>query len=111
MEAQVMWEPDSKRNTHMDQFRAAVAAAYGIHLGEPEAGERREKEGCCGRRGPAWFIQAARLRPAAGKVRRYTAGEDAMLSSNGLGRWRCRGRWVGGGGAGMKSPLPSLKEW
>ncbi|XP_015276338.1 PREDICTED: acetoacetyl-CoA synthetase [Gekko japonicus] len=32
MEAQVMWEPDSKRNTHMDQFRAAVAADYGIHL-------------------------------------------------------------------------------
>ncbi|XP_060106371.1 acetoacetyl-CoA synthetase [Heteronotia binoei] len=32
MEAQVMWEPDSKRNTHMDQFRTAVAAAYGIQL-------------------------------------------------------------------------------
>ncbi|XP_077164216.1 acetoacetyl-CoA synthetase isoform X1 [Paroedura picta] len=32
MEAQVMWEPDSKRNTHMDQFRAAVAAACGIPL-------------------------------------------------------------------------------
>uniref|UniRef100_A0A670KJR2 Acetoacetyl-CoA synthetase n=1 Tax=Podarcis muralis TaxID=64176 RepID=A0A670KJR2_PODMU len=32
MESQVMWEPDSKRNTNMDQFRAAVAAAYGIPL-------------------------------------------------------------------------------
>uniref|UniRef100_A0ABM5F1Q8 Acetoacetyl-CoA synthetase n=1 Tax=Pogona vitticeps TaxID=103695 RepID=A0ABM5F1Q8_9SAUR len=32
MESQVMWEPDSKRNTHMDQFRAAVADAYGIRL-------------------------------------------------------------------------------
>ncbi|XP_054852321.1 acetoacetyl-CoA synthetase [Eublepharis macularius] len=32
MEAQVMWEPDSKRNTHMDQFRAAVAAACGVRL-------------------------------------------------------------------------------
>ncbi|XP_061458841.1 acetoacetyl-CoA synthetase isoform X2 [Rhineura floridana] len=32
MESQVMWEPDSKRNTNMDQFRAAVAAAYGIRL-------------------------------------------------------------------------------
>lgn len=34
MESQVMWEPDSKRNTNMDRFRAAVAAAYGIRLGE-----------------------------------------------------------------------------
>ncbi|XP_066466099.1 acetoacetyl-CoA synthetase [Tiliqua scincoides] len=32
MEGTVMWEPDSKRNTSMDQFRAAVAAAYGIRL-------------------------------------------------------------------------------
>ncbi|XP_053136184.1 acetoacetyl-CoA synthetase isoform X1 [Hemicordylus capensis] len=32
MESTVMWEPDSKRNTGMDQFRAAVAAAYGIRL-------------------------------------------------------------------------------
>uniref|UniRef100_A0A8C3M003 Acetoacetyl-CoA synthetase n=1 Tax=Chrysolophus pictus TaxID=9089 RepID=A0A8C3M003_CHRPC len=27
MESQVMWEPDSKRNTHMDRFRAAVAGS------------------------------------------------------------------------------------
>ncbi|XP_026545846.1 acetoacetyl-CoA synthetase [Notechis scutatus] len=32
MEAQRMWEPDSKRNTSMDRFRAAVTAAYGIRL-------------------------------------------------------------------------------
>ncbi|KAL7976014.1 hypothetical protein Chor_008223 [Crotalus horridus] len=33
MEAQRLWEPDSKRNTSMDRFRAAVTAAYGIRLG------------------------------------------------------------------------------
>ncbi|XP_058014457.1 acetoacetyl-CoA synthetase [Ahaetulla prasina] len=32
MEAQRMWEPDSKRNTSMDRFRAAITAAYGIRL-------------------------------------------------------------------------------
>ncbi|XP_006874584.1 PREDICTED: acetoacetyl-CoA synthetase [Chrysochloris asiatica] len=32
MECQVMWEPDSKRNTHMDRFRAAVSAACGLAL-------------------------------------------------------------------------------
>uniref|UniRef100_A0A8D0H1S1 Acetoacetyl-CoA synthetase n=1 Tax=Sphenodon punctatus TaxID=8508 RepID=A0A8D0H1S1_SPHPU len=32
MESQVMWEPDSKRNTHMDRFRAALAGACGIRL-------------------------------------------------------------------------------
>ncbi|XP_015666194.1 acetoacetyl-CoA synthetase isoform X2 [Protobothrops mucrosquamatus] len=32
MEAQRLWEPDSKRNTSMDRFRAAVTAAYGIRL-------------------------------------------------------------------------------
>ncbi|KAJ7400762.1 Acetoacetyl-CoA synthetase [Pitangus sulphuratus] len=32
MESQVMWEPDTKRNTHMDRFRAAVASSYGIRL-------------------------------------------------------------------------------
>lgn len=34
MESQVMWEPDSKRNTHMDRFRAAVAGSCGLRLGE-----------------------------------------------------------------------------
>uniref|UniRef100_A0A8C3V9B6 Acetoacetyl-CoA synthetase n=1 Tax=Catharus ustulatus TaxID=91951 RepID=A0A8C3V9B6_CATUS len=32
MESQVMWEPDTKRNTHMDRFRAAVASSCGIRL-------------------------------------------------------------------------------
>ncbi|OXB58761.1 hypothetical protein ASZ78_012357 [Callipepla squamata] len=32
MESQVMWEPDSKRNTHMDRFRAAVAGSCGLRL-------------------------------------------------------------------------------
>lgn len=34
LECQVMWEPDSKKNTQMDRFRAAVGAACGIALGE-----------------------------------------------------------------------------
>ncbi|XP_056177961.1 acetoacetyl-CoA synthetase-like [Falco biarmicus] len=32
MESQVMWEPDTKRNTHMDRFRAAVASSCGLRL-------------------------------------------------------------------------------
>nr|XP_005329598.2 acetoacetyl-CoA synthetase [Ictidomys tridecemlineatus] len=32
MECQVMWEPDSKRDTQMDRFRAAVGAACGLAL-------------------------------------------------------------------------------
>uniref|UniRef100_A0A8C5KNN5 Acetoacetyl-CoA synthetase n=1 Tax=Jaculus jaculus TaxID=51337 RepID=A0A8C5KNN5_JACJA len=32
MESQVMWEPDSKKNTQMDRFRAAVGAACGLAL-------------------------------------------------------------------------------
>lgn len=38
MESQVMWEPDTKRNTHMDRFRAAVASSCGLRLGELWAG-------------------------------------------------------------------------
>ena len=34
LECQVMWEPDSKKNTQMDRFRAAVGAACGLSLGE-----------------------------------------------------------------------------
>lgn len=34
LECQVMWEPDSKKNTQMDRFRAVVGAAYGLALGE-----------------------------------------------------------------------------
>ncbi|KAG8515003.1 Acetoacetyl-CoA synthetase, partial [Galemys pyrenaicus] len=33
LESQVMWEPDSKKNTQMDRFRAAVGAACGLALG------------------------------------------------------------------------------
>ncbi|KAL6081598.1 hypothetical protein STEG23_007813 [Scotinomys teguina] len=33
MECQVMWEPDSKKDTQMDRFRAAVGAACGLALG------------------------------------------------------------------------------
>ncbi|KAJ8779246.1 hypothetical protein J1605_012708 [Eschrichtius robustus] len=33
LECQVMWEPDSKKNTQMDRFRAVVGAAYGLALG------------------------------------------------------------------------------
>uniref|UniRef100_U6CW77 Acetoacetyl-CoA synthetase n=1 Tax=Neovison vison TaxID=452646 RepID=U6CW77_NEOVI len=32
LECQVMWEPDSKKNTQMDRFRAAVGAASGLAL-------------------------------------------------------------------------------
>ncbi|XP_054248663.1 acetoacetyl-CoA synthetase isoform X2 [Indicator indicator] len=32
MESQVMWEPDTKRNTHMDRFRTAVANSCGLRL-------------------------------------------------------------------------------
>uniref|UniRef100_A0A2K5RHC5 Acetoacetyl-CoA synthetase n=1 Tax=Cebus imitator TaxID=2715852 RepID=A0A2K5RHC5_CEBIM len=32
LECQVMWEPDSKKNTQMDRFRAAVSAACGLAL-------------------------------------------------------------------------------
>uniref|UniRef100_A0A452QI48 Acetoacetyl-CoA synthetase n=1 Tax=Ursus americanus TaxID=9643 RepID=A0A452QI48_URSAM len=32
LECQVMWEPDSKKNTQMDRFRAAVGAACGLVL-------------------------------------------------------------------------------
>ncbi|XP_075574909.1 acetoacetyl-CoA synthetase isoform X2 [Pelecanus crispus] len=32
MESQVMWEPDTKRNSHMDRFRAAVASSFGLRL-------------------------------------------------------------------------------
>lgn len=38
MESQVVWEPDTKRNTHMDRFRAAVASSCGLRLGERRAG-------------------------------------------------------------------------
>lgn len=34
MECQVMWEPDSKKDTQMDRFRTAVGAACGLALGE-----------------------------------------------------------------------------
>lgn len=33
MECQVMWEPDSKKDTQMDRFRAAVGTACGLALG------------------------------------------------------------------------------
>ncbi|XP_073917342.1 acetoacetyl-CoA synthetase isoform X3 [Castor canadensis] len=32
MECQVLWEPDSKKNTQMDRFRTAVGAACGLAL-------------------------------------------------------------------------------
>ncbi|XP_010366727.1 acetoacetyl-CoA synthetase isoform X2 [Rhinopithecus roxellana] len=32
LECQVMWEPDSKKNTQMDRFRAAVGAGCGLAL-------------------------------------------------------------------------------
>lgn len=32
--SRVMWEPDSKKNTQMDRFRAAVGASCGLVLGE-----------------------------------------------------------------------------
>nr|XP_031298352.1 acetoacetyl-CoA synthetase isoform X2 [Camelus dromedarius] len=32
LECQVMWKPDSKKNTQMDRFRAAVGAACGLAL-------------------------------------------------------------------------------
>ncbi|KAM9749411.1 acetoacetyl-CoA synthetase isoform 1-T1 [Dama dama] len=32
LECQVMWEPDSKKNTQMDRFRAAVGTACGLAL-------------------------------------------------------------------------------
>ncbi|VFV35191.1 acetoacetyl-synthetase [Lynx pardinus] len=32
LECQVMWEPDGKKNTQMDRFRAAVGAACGLAL-------------------------------------------------------------------------------
>lgn len=38
LECQVMWEPDSKKNTLMDRFRAAVSAACGLALGECACG-------------------------------------------------------------------------
>lgn len=34
MECQVMWEPDSKKDTQMDRFRAAVGTACSLALGE-----------------------------------------------------------------------------
>lgn len=34
MECQVMWEPDSKKDTQMDRFRAAVGTACGLALGK-----------------------------------------------------------------------------
>uniref|UniRef100_A0A2K6P8Y1 Acetoacetyl-CoA synthetase n=1 Tax=Rhinopithecus roxellana TaxID=61622 RepID=A0A2K6P8Y1_RHIRO len=37
LECQVMWEPDSKKNTQMDRFRAAVGAGCGLALGESRA--------------------------------------------------------------------------
>lgn len=37
---QVMWEPDSKKNTQIDRFRAAVGAAFGLALGECARGPR-----------------------------------------------------------------------
>lgn len=40
LECQVMWEPDSKKNTQMDRFRAAVGAACGLALGECARGPR-----------------------------------------------------------------------
>lgn len=46
MESQVMWEPDTKRNTHMDRFRAAVASSCGLRLGEL----RGDSRGCAGAR-------------------------------------------------------------
>lgn len=47
MESQVMWEPDTKRNTHMDRFRAAVASSCGIRLGERWAGAGGRFPGPC----------------------------------------------------------------
>lgn len=52
MESQVMWEPDTKRNTHMDRFRAAVASSCGLRLGERWVGAgRRVLPGAVGARG------------------------------------------------------------
>jgi len=47
MESRVMWEPDTKRNTHMDRFRAAVAGSCGLRLGERWAGAGGEAQGLC----------------------------------------------------------------
>lgn len=57
MESQVMWEPDTKRNTHMDRFRAAVASSCGLRLGERRAG-------AAGRGGPSGSARGRA--PAAG---------------------------------------------
>lgn len=45
MESQVMWEPDTKRNTHMDRFRAAAASSCGLRLGERRAGAGGQRPG------------------------------------------------------------------
>ena len=37
LECQVMWEPDSKKNTQMDSFREAAGAVCGLALGECRA--------------------------------------------------------------------------
>lgn len=53
MESQVMWEPDTKRNTHMDRFRAAVASSCGLRLGERRAGTGGQ---AAPRRGGLWAL-------------------------------------------------------
>lgn len=73
MESQVMWEPDTKRNTHMDRFRAAVADSCGLRLGERRAGRQalRLCSGSCSRYG-GWCVSVSpRLRiPRAGLTAR-----------------------------------------
>lgn len=82
MESQVMWEPDTKRNTHMDRFRAAVAGSCGLRLGERRAvwgggGERGGPRALAGAGhrlwGPArrgWPHRGAARRPSAATPRR-----------------------------------------
>lgn len=47
MENKVLWYPDSKRNTRMEEFRIQVNENYGLNLGElwGEGARERRREG------------------------------------------------------------------
>lgn len=87
MESQVMWEPDTKRNTHMDRFRAAVASSCGIRLGERWAGAGGRfpglRWGCRGRQAlpprAGCTVRPIRVPLTSRDREAQSCGQDALL--------------------------------
>lgn len=120
LECQMMWEPDSKKNTQMDRFRAAVGAACGLALGECARRPPRASpcfpglftwlRGTAGRRGPPPGGRGAPLSRALLSEPLLVVGRASRCPvslSWGVGRAAERGSLFRGRGASGCGVCPS----